>query len=133
MVLAGGVVNNGASSTGPEHDRKTPRDSEDGRRRDFTERLSRLRDARRPVTKGNQGTAGYAQALRLSTEFGSALLVGAGLGWAVDYGLGTAPWGMIILLLLGFCAGIVNVLRAAGKVSDPHKGGLPPSTDEKGD
>ncbi|MDM9623771.1 F0F1 ATP synthase assembly protein [Rhizobium sp. AC44/96] len=62
---------------------------------------------------------GYAQAMKLSSEFISAIVVGAVLGYLVDRFVGTAPWGLMILLLLGFGAGVLNVLRAAGKVSRP--------------
>jgi len=65
---------------------------------------------------------GYAQALKLSSEFVSAIIVGAILGYLLDRLAGTAPWGMIILLLLGFCAGVLNVLRMTGKVSTPVPG-----------
>ena len=30
---------------------------------------------------------------------------------------GTSPWGLIGFLLLGFCAGVLNVVRAAGRMS----------------
>ncbi len=62
---------------------------------------------------------GYAQAMKLSSEFIAAIIVGAVLGYIFDRFVGTAPWGMIILLLLGFCAGVLNVLRSAGKVATP--------------
>ncbi len=62
---------------------------------------------------------GYAQAMKLSSEFISAIVVGAVLGYLLDRFVGTAPWGLIVLLLLGFCAGVLNVLRAAGKVAKP--------------
>ena len=32
--------------------------------------------------------------------------------------LGISPWGLIVFLLLGFAAGVLNVMRAAGVVSD---------------
>jgi ATP synthase protein I len=56
----------------------------------------------------------FSNAIRLSTEFVVAILVGVGIGWAIDYFLGTAPWGMIIMLPLGFIAGVRNIMRAAG-------------------
>ena len=59
-------------------------------------------------------SAGYALAFRLGSEFIAAVLVGAGLGWALDRLAGTSPWGLIVLLLLGFAAGVMNVMRAAG-------------------
>jgi len=62
---------------------------------------------------------GYAEAMKLSSEFIAAIIVGAVLGYVLDRFAGTAPWGMIVLLLLGFCAGVLNVLRSAGKVATP--------------
>ncbi|MDM9626570.1 AtpZ/AtpI family protein [Rhizobium sp. S152] len=62
---------------------------------------------------------GYAQAMKLSSEFISAVVVGAVLGYLFDRFVGTAPWGLMVLLLLGFGAGVLNVMRAAGKVSKP--------------
>jgi ATP synthase protein I len=43
-------------------------------------------------------------------------LVGAGLGWLIDRLLGISPWGLIVFLLLGFAAGVLNVMRSAGVV-----------------
>lgn len=42
------------------------------------------------------------------------MLFGALLGWLLDRWLGTSPWGLMVLLLLGFAAGVFNVMRAAG-------------------
>lgn len=70
--------------------------------------------------RAEQSRKGYAQAMKLSSEFISAIIVGAVLGFLFDRFVGTAPWGMIVLLLLGFCAGVLNVLRSAGKVATPH-------------
>jgi ATP synthase protein I len=55
-----------------------------------------------------------ARGLRLSTELVAGVLVGAGIGWMIDYGLGISPWGFIVFLLLGFAAGVMNVMRVAG-------------------
>jgi ATP synthase protein I len=74
-----------------------------------------------------QGTmAGIGAALRLSTEFVSGVVVGGVLGYLFDWGLGTTPWGMIIFLLLGFAAGVLNVLRSAGLIQSPQVGKRPP-------
>ncbi len=66
------------------------------------------------------GMQGVGFALRVSSEFAAGVLVGAGLGWLVDRWLGTSPWGLIVLLLLGFAAGVLNVLRVVGKVAQPE-------------
>ena len=59
-------------------------------------------------------TSAFARGFRLSTELVGGVLVGAGLGWLIDRWLGSSPWGLIVFLLLGFAAGVVNVMRAAG-------------------
>ena len=57
-----------------------------------------------------------ARGFRLSTELVAGVLVGAGIGWLIDRWLGISPWGLIVFLLLGFAAGVLNVMRAAGVV-----------------
>lgn len=100
---------------------------------DLAERLNRLesrldRKQRTGQTaqQAQSDGSGFANGLKLSTEFVAAILVGAGLGWMIDWMLGTAPWAMIVFLLLGFCAGVINVLRAAGRMADPHREGPDP-------
>jgi ATP synthase protein I len=70
--------------------------------------------------KAAESRKGYAVAMKLSSEFVAAVIVGALLGYLLDRFAGTAPWGMIVLLLLGFCAGVLNVMRSAGMVASPH-------------
>ena len=55
-----------------------------------------------------------AVGLRLSSELVAGVLVGAALGWGFDRLLSTSPWGLIVFLLLGFTAGVLNVMRTAG-------------------
>jgi ATP synthase protein I len=57
--------------------------------------------------------SGMARGIRLSTELVAGVLVGAGIGWGLDRWLGISPWGLIVFLLLGFAAGVLNVVRAA--------------------
>lgn len=72
----------------------------------------------RNAPKGSD-TSGLGAALRLSTEFIAAIASGAILGWVADRVLGTSPWGFIILLMLGFAAGIVGIMRSAGMLGEP--------------
>jgi ATP synthase protein I len=62
--------------------------------------------------------SGYARGFRLSSELVAGVLVGAGLGWLVDRLLGSSPWGLIVLLLLGFAAGVLSVMRSAGVIPE---------------
>ena len=62
--------------------------------------------------------SGFARGFRLSTELVAGVLVGAMIGWLLDRWLGISPWGLIVFLLLGFAAGVLNVMRAAGVVRD---------------
>jgi ATP synthase protein I len=61
-------------------------------------------------------TSALARGFRLSAEFVAGILVGAAIGWLMDRWLGTSPWGLIVLLLFGFAAGVLNMMRAAGVV-----------------
>ena len=73
------------------------------------------------------GGGGFGNAFKLSGEFIGGVVVGVGLGWFFDRLFDTSPWGLIVFLLLGFAAGVLNVLRAAGQVaefgSQAHKDG----------
>ncbi len=52
------------------------------------------------------------KAMRISTELIGGIVVGAGLGWLIDKGLGTWPAFFIGFFLLGAAAGMINVVRA---------------------
>ena len=88
-------------------------------------RLSEIRDSRRSKTdqSGNGSGDGAARAsamalgFRLSSELIAGVAVGAAIGWGVDRLLSTSPFGFIVLTLLGFVAGVVNVVRSAGVAS----------------
>jgi F0F1-type ATP synthase assembly protein I len=47
--------------------------------------------------------------LRAGAQFASAVVLGGGLGWAIDRWLGTSPFGMLIFMVLAFIAAMVNV------------------------
>lgn len=86
----------------------------DARLKELNQRMGRTpsgSETERPVRSG------YGQAFRLSSEFISAILVGLAIGYGLDLLFGTKPWAMIVLLLLGFAAGVMNVLRAAESMS----------------
>lgn len=71
------------------------------------------------VKNSASSDTGWGAAVKISSEFIGGVLVGAGIGYLLDSFAGTAPWGMIVFLMLGFAAGILNILRATGKVAEP--------------
>lgn len=68
-----------------------------------------------------QSKSGYGLAVKVSSEFIAGVAVGAILGFGFDGFFETSPWGLIVFLMLGFAAGVLNVLRAVGKVAKPPK------------
>lgn len=53
-----------------------------------------------------------AMGLRAGSEFVAAIILGAGIGWVIDKGLGTNPAFLIVFFMLGVAAGVWNVIRA---------------------
>ena len=97
---------------------------------DLSERLKRLEtqlDRKRDTApaqgsgfeRSTSGPSALGRAFRMSAEFVAGVIAGGGLGWLFDRALGTSPWGMIVFLMLGFCAGIYNVMRASGFLDQP--------------
>ena len=92
---------------------------------ELSDRLRRLGERLGPErTEGSAAAAsgesqgpdpnGIGKAMRLSSEFIAGIIAGFGIGWLLDRMLGTSPWGMIVFLMLGFLAGLMNVMRSAG-------------------
>jgi ATP synthase protein I len=85
-------------------------------------RLSEVRGSRKTRTdqpgEGSGDGAARASAMaigfRLSSELIAGVVVGALIGWGFDRLLSTSPFGLIVFVLLGFVAGVVNVIRSAG-------------------
>ena len=48
---------------------------------------------------------------RMSIELVVGICAGLGLGWLIDWQMGTKPWFMIGFMFVGLAAGIFNVVR----------------------
>lgn len=101
---------------------KTSGDLDDRRSR-LERELQRRSDQKSAEDAGSRrprsDASGLAMAMRVGSEFIAAVIVGAVIGWGVDRLAGSAPWGMIVFLMLGFVAGVLNVMRTAGLVKKP--------------
>jgi len=71
-----------------------------------------------PLPAG-RGDPGFAAAMRFGLsaggQFVSGTVLGGVAGWALDRWLGTAPYGMLILMALCFIAAMANVWRSMSK------------------
>jgi ATP synthase protein I len=85
-------------------------------------RLSKIRGSRdvgtdQPGSEDGSDTArasAMARGFRLSSELVASVVAGALIGWGIDRLLPTSPFGFIVFFLLGFVAGVFNVVRSAG-------------------
>ncbi len=71
-------------------------------------------EAEKPATSLRAATD-YSKGYKLASEFVAGVLVGGLIGYGLDYLFGTLPILLIIFLLLGFGAGILNMSRAANR------------------
>jgi ATP synthase protein I len=86
------------------------------RLRDLGKRIERHHPPDNSEHRPGADTSAMARGLRLSSELVAGVLVGGAIGWLLDHWLRISPWGMIVFVLLGFAAGVLNVIRAAGVI-----------------
>ena len=81
-----------------------------------------------PQVEGEARGAAYGNALKLATEMIAGVAVGGFIGWALDRLFGSAPLLMVVFLILGAAAGIMNVVQAAKEMQPkaPLPGMAPP-------
>ena len=85
---------------------------------DFDARLRRLKEQVREE-RGDDGQRDGAPlssggwAMKLSVELAAGLLVGGGIGWFLDYLMGTKPWMLILFFFLGGAAGMWTVYKSS--------------------
>jgi ATP synthase protein I len=90
------------------------------RLRDIDRRLKTKFDERKGISdeeRGRRSTA-LGKALRLSTELVAGVFVGGLIGWLLDRWLKTLPLFLIVFLLLGIAAGLLNAVREAQKMGE---------------
>jgi F0F1-type ATP synthase assembly protein I len=60
------------------------------------------------------------QAFRIGTELHAALIIRGGFGCLVDtYLIGSGSWGVVVGLILGGIAGVLNAYRTAQRWGNP--------------
>lgn len=112
-----------------------PRDAAawDARRAQLEAKLAqhRVRNAAEAERESRPGTMqGLAEGLKLGSEFVAGVVVGAAIGYAIDHFAGTMPFGLIVFLMIGFAAGVRNVLRSVSPKPKPSANAAePPAKD----
>lgn len=86
-------------------------------------------EAQQAAARTSGSSTDLGRAMRLGSEFIAAILVGTGIGFVADKVLGTQPWIMLVMLLVGFAAGILNVTRTVGEM---NKAAPPPPGSDLG-
>ncbi len=132
MASNGKDLDPGRSAISPEE-----RDALKRRASEIGKRLDEVH-ARKAPPPGDHRARGNAlgQAYKILIELVVGVAVGAGLGWALDKQLGTQPWLMLVLLIVGFAAGMLNVVRTARRMqaeAEPMQRASPPAPRQAGD
>ncbi|QJU58700.1 F0F1 ATP synthase assembly protein I [Sphingomonas sp. AP4-R1] len=58
---------------------------------------------------------GYSQGSRVLTELIAGPAGGALIGWLFDRWLGTSPWLLLVLMVLGIAVAFRNIMRISGQ------------------
>ena len=85
--------------------------------RTLEQRIKALRRQETPERKQKAPTAGEI-GIRFATELVSAVIVGAAIGWGLDWLFGTRPILTIVFFIMGAGAGILNVNRASKEITE---------------
>jgi ATP synthase protein I len=56
-------------------------------------------------------------AYRVAIEMAAGLAVGAGIGWALDTWFGTKPVLLVVMIFMGFAAGMLNAYRTSRRIA----------------
>lgn len=73
-----------------------------------------------PITASE--AAAESRGWAIGIEFVGAVLVGAFIGYLLDRWLGTAPWLMIVFLVLGFAAGLRRAMQTSNQIAAGNSG-----------
>ncbi|WP_333794206.1 AtpZ/AtpI family protein [Hyphomicrobium sp.] len=90
------------------------RASDLGARLDKVRGVARAREPSGPDVRVRGAAMG--QAMKIAVELVVGIAVGGFIGKVLDDQFGTAPWLMIVFLMLGFAAGLLNIVRTARRL-----------------
>ena len=104
------------------------------RRRRLSEldrRISAARDAGKPKPRADKDKyAAMSMGWRMIIELTLCVVVGAAMGWGLDWLFGTLPAFLIVFCMLGFASGVRSMMRTAEELQRDNAGGA--GADEAG-
>ena len=87
-----------------------------GRISDLGDRLGKVKAQREGERQADLDAEmrgrGMAYGMRMAAELVAAVIVGGAIGYGLDYWLGSKPWLFLLFFVLGFAAGVLNVVRS---------------------
>ena len=110
-----------------DHQQKSDRKVKSDRLQDLESKISESRKKRQPVQENRGNASMLGLAWRLTIEMLAGIGVGGYLGWWIDGVFGTKPIFMLVLLILGMAAGLLNSVRTVAEMrrkldeQDEHK------------
>jgi ATP synthase protein I len=88
----------------------------EGKLSELGERLDRVKARRDAEAEADLDAEmrgrGMAYGMRMAAELVGAVIVGGLIGIGLDWLIGTKPWLFLLFFVLGFAAGVLNVVRA---------------------
>jgi ATP synthase protein I len=90
------------------------------RLRELERKLAAEDRGRESMTEEERGrrSSALGKAFRLSTELVAGVFVGGFFGWLLDRWLKTLPLFLVVFLLLGIAAGLLNAVREARRMGE---------------
>jgi ATP synthase protein I len=122
----------------PERGRISAEDREELKRRatDLGSRLNEVQLRHAPPAPRPASGAAFGQAFRIAVELVVGVAVGGFIGWVLDRQLGTKPWLLVVFIILGFVAGMLNIIRTAQRMqaeAEPLQRSAPSLKDDEDD
>ncbi|MEQ1719050.1 MAG: AtpZ/AtpI family protein [Hyphomicrobium sp.] len=108
------------------------------RSHDIGRKLDAVKSRAKPVEDeaSRRRGAAFGQAFRYAADLVVGVGVGGLIGWLLDQQFGTRPLLLILFVVLGFAAGLLNLIRAAQKAqaeNEPLQRATPSVADDDDD
>jgi ATP synthase protein I len=85
---------------------------------DLDRRIAAAKQARAPHPVSHGEGAAENKGWAVGIEFVGTVLVSAFIGWLIDKWVDTAPWVMIVFLVLGFVAGLRRAMVTSNQIDN---------------